>query len=268
MKAQIPFIMRGVPGSVHVELVEVNDLHSLRSDASPVPSPGIEARRCRMDFRPASRDELTDDDPPADYFVWWDDIDGNDVRAYEERLETASNEADLQRYLVHPLMLIQQLGGGHGRYVVPKQRLGSEYVTDFVIGERSSLGFEWIAVELESPTAQMFTKNGDASARLNHAIRQISDCRARLQRNQDYAARARQINGLGLTDIDPRHHGLIVIGRESEHDPRSNELRRQLAGGSSNPNSHLRLDSSSRGRSRCCARTFEDTRPLGRTETD
>lgn len=51
-----------------------------------------------------------------------------------------------------------------------------------------------------------------------------------LQSNQAYAARPRTENGLGLTDIDPRLPGLILIGREKDVDPRTAGLRRQLAG--------------------------------------
>jgi hypothetical protein len=48
----------------------------------------------------------------------------------------------LQRHLAtNPLLLVQHLGGGGGRWMLSQKRLGSEYVPDFVIGERSSGGF-------------------------------------------------------------------------------------------------------------------------------
>jgi hypothetical protein len=70
-----------------------------------------------------------------------------------------------------------------------------------MIGDKHSLGHEWQAVELESPLKPMFNNNGDASRYLVDAIRQIQDWRSWLTRNQDYAARARNESGLGLTDI-------------------------------------------------------------------
>lgn len=73
------------------------------------------------------------------------------------------------------MLLAQIVGGGHGRWVIPRQRLGAEHVTDFLVGEKSSIGFEWLAVELESPKARMSRKSGDPTQTLNHAVRQITD---------------------------------------------------------------------------------------------
>ncbi len=166
-----------------------------------------------------------------EFFVWWDNIAQKDVDSLKHCLDTADQEYQLQHHLQeHPLMLIQHLGGGHGRWVIPKQRLGAEHVTDFIIGECDSSGFSWTAVELESPKPAMFNSRGDPSSTLNHAMRQILDWRAWLQKNQNYAARPRTEDGLGLTDIDPRIPGLILIGREHDLKPQTKQLRRQLSG--------------------------------------
>ena len=74
----------------------------------------------------------------------------------------------------------------------------------------------------------MFNKNGDPSAALNHAIRQIQDWRAWLRRNQDYATRKKTEKGLELNDIDLNTPGLILIGREYMHSSSDNDLRRQM----------------------------------------
>lgn len=70
----------------------------------------------------------------------------------------------------------------------------------------------------------MFTKNGDPTARLTHAIRQIEDWRDWLTRNASYAVR-----DLGLPDIRPDLPGLVLIGRRASVDPATNSLRRQMA---------------------------------------
>ncbi|MFC1805789.1 Shedu anti-phage system protein SduA domain-containing protein [Planctomycetota bacterium] len=135
----------------------------------------------------------------------------------------------MQRYFEdHPEFLVQVLGGGHGRWVIPQKRLGSEHVTDFLLGERHSFGYEWLAVELESPKRRMFNRSGDPSATLTHAIRQIHDWRGWLKRNQPYASRPREESGLGLPDIDCNVTGLVLIGRRDDVDPSTNELRRQM----------------------------------------
>jgi len=124
--------------------------------------------------------------PRPESFVWWDSMSNDDVAAFEAALDTARREEDVQAYLTaHPLTLVQPLGGGPGRWVIPKKRLGSEHVRDFMIGDKDSTGHRWIAVELESPHAAMFTKSGNDSANLRLATCDATDRRlARLARPQ------------------------------------------------------------------------------------
>lgn len=174
-------------------------------------------------------EKLLREDPLRDYFTWWDRVKQSDVEALQNALDNATREEDIQQFLQqNPQLLIQHLGGGHGRWVIPKKKLGNEHITEFVIGEKSSIGFEWQAVELESPLKPLFNKNGDPSQYLNHAIRQIQDWRSWLVLNQNYAARPIAESGLGLTDITGSVPGLILIGRRSEDLSQNNARRRQM----------------------------------------
>lgn len=174
-------------------------------------------------------EKLLRDDPLRDYFTWWDHVKQSDIEALQSTLNNATREEDIQQFLQsNPQLLIQHLGGGHGRWVIPKKKLGSEHITDFVIGQKSSIGFEWQAVELESPLRPLFNKNGDPSQYLNHAIRQIQDWRAWLVSNQNYASRPISESGLGLTDITGSVPGLILIGRRDETLSQNNARRRQM----------------------------------------
>ncbi|MFY3002063.1 Shedu anti-phage system protein SduA domain-containing protein [Achromobacter xylosoxidans] len=173
--------------------------------------------------------ELRASDPLNEYFCFWDGVARADIDVFRHALDSAKREEDVQFFLKNnPKLLIQHLGGGHGRWIIPKQRLGSEHVTDFMIGEKDSIGFHWTAVELESPLAKMFTKAGDPSATLNHAIKQIRDWRIWLSRNQNYAARLRSDDGLGLTDIDAEVPGLILMGRRNTESAETARMRRQI----------------------------------------
>lgn len=184
------------------------------------------------DLRPPSElaEEDLRNDPLREYHVWWDDVQESDLEILKNCINTAKREEDIQQFLQrNPHFLVQHLVSGHGRWVIPKLKFGAEYVTDFVIGERHSFGFEWQVVELESPTKPLFNKKGDPSQSLNHAIRQIQDWRAWLTENQNYAARSPTDNsGLGLTDITGTVPGLILIGRRSPALYRHNQRRRQM----------------------------------------
>jgi hypothetical protein len=177
----------------------------------------------------ALKNRQYDSDYLSEFFVWWDDVTRKQLADFGEALKNAKRESDMQRYLeTNPFILIQHLGGGNGRWVIPQKRLGSDFVPDFVIGERHSFGFHWQLVEIENPSAMVFTKNGDPSKTLNHAIRQITDWRSWLTRNQNYACRRREENGLGLIDIDNNVKGLIIVGRHASISPSTNDRRRQL----------------------------------------
>ena len=74
----------------------------------------------------------------------------------------------------------------------------------------------------------MFTKTGEQSQQLRHAVRQIQDWRSWLLRNNSYAAASSDQSGLGLTEIRSDLPGLILISRRSGLNPRWNELRKQI----------------------------------------
>ena len=149
--------------------------------------------------------------------------------AFDATLTSAEDESAMQGFIeANPTMLVQHLVVGNGAWVIPRKRLGSEYVTDFLIVERDSFGFNWYAVELEHPKARIFTKKGDPSFVITHALRQSADWRIWLAHNRDYASRPRNHAGLGLLDIDPQLSGLILIGRDSETDAQTSALRRSL----------------------------------------
>lgn len=176
-----------------------------------------------------NKEDFLRDDPLREFHVWWNDLTDGDLTKLETAIESAKREEDVQKILTEiPLLLVQHLVGGGGRWVIPKQKLGSEYVSDFIIGERHSYGFNWVAVELESPNAKMFNKKGDPTKDLTHAIRQIHDWRSWIKSSRDYATRERNKKGLGLTDIDSNVKGLILIGRRKDVDKSTDELRREM----------------------------------------
>lgn len=159
----------------------------------------------------------------------WDRITAEEATYLKQLLKGNPDEAALQRFLeANPKFLIQVLGGGHGRYQLAKQRLGKEYVPDFLIAEMSSIGIEWHAVEIESPRTKSHRNDGLASEALDHAVGQIRDWRKWLMNNIDYARRPQTEDGLGLVGIDARVTGLILIGRRHKYPERFNEIRRQM----------------------------------------
>ncbi|MCY4529241.1 MAG: DUF4263 domain-containing protein [Chloroflexi bacterium] len=163
--------------------------------------------------------------------VRWNQITAQEVASLQELLDSNPDEQAMQSFLErNPKFLVQILGGGHGRYQIPrfqsKPRLGSEYIPDFLISDVNSMGIHWYAVELESPRKRAYRKDGVQHSYLTQAISQITDWREWLRNNIDYARRKEEEDGLGLIGIDERLPGLILIGRRDEYPVRSKKYRR------------------------------------------
>lgn len=86
----------------------------------------------------------------------------------------------------------------------PKLPLGAT-ITDFVFRDANQ---EYLLVELERSTLQLFRQDGHATADLTHAHGQILDWKRYLEDNLQTVQRE-----LGLVGITPNPNGLLVIGR-------------------------------------------------------
>ncbi len=176
-----------------------------------------------------TREELITKMPLNEFYVHPHEISQGDVDSLRSALEAADGEPAMQTYLEEQsFLLVQHLNGGHGRWVIPHKRLGAHFVPDFLIGDKDSMGFHWIAVELKSPTSPLFNAKGDPSKELTHAIRQIMDYRNWIGKNIDHATRSREELGLGLTDINDKLPGLIIMGRRAKLNSSTRDLRKRL----------------------------------------
>lgn len=167
------------------------------------------------------------DDP--EHFVYWDDIQFSDFVALRRELECANDERSIHRFLAsRPVLLVQSITGGHGRWVYSHSWLGRMHEIDFLVAVRHSYGYEWTSIELEPSNARPFNKDGKPSKRLNEALHQVRTWRAWLRLNLDHARRSPDQRGLGLRDISPRCQSIVLLGRHWDYAPRDDEYRRLL----------------------------------------
>jgi hypothetical protein len=83
-------------------------------------------------------------------------------------------------------------------------------VPDFAVGvfRQTTSRWQWTLIEIERPDHLLFSRSGDPTRELNHAIRQVTDWRAWLQNNIDYARTL-------LPDITPTCDVCVIIGRRN-----------------------------------------------------
>lgn len=130
---------------------------------------------------------------------------------FRNSLQDASDERPLQTFLgSHPQLLTCLLPPGRNAWCWDRPRFGSESILDFLLCTRNSTGFEWVMVELESPTVPPLTQAGLPTAKLREAQGQVQDWRIWLRDNIAYAQ-----TQLGFQGISAEAQAVIVIGRRS-----------------------------------------------------
>jgi antiviral defense system Shedu protein SduA len=119
---------------------------------------------------------------------------------YDDLVRRDESEESLQAFLaLHP-----QLLDPLGREVSPKQSLGVELITDFVIRR---LDDDYTVVELERPRTPILTRAGAFTAEFTHAYGQVMDFQAWVDQHGEYARHL--LPGISAPS------GLLVIGLRS-----------------------------------------------------
>lgn len=156
------------------------------------------------------------------------DVDEQLIADYQAVLDAAPDERPLQRFFEdHPGVLAQEYAA-NCRWVLPQVSLGGRYVPDFLVARIDSGGVRWTLVELESPAAQLFTKDGQPRKELRKGLSQVQDWRDWLIANRDVARRSRADQGLGLIGVDHMATGLVIIGRRHHRSEAERERLKSL----------------------------------------
>jgi antiviral defense system Shedu protein SduA len=170
-----------------------------------------------VDTRPSSERDLVIGLPqqiagydPINWNVCRPQLTGN----FASVLEKASDEKPLQKFFEeYPEALLTGLVKPHIGWVIPRPRLPKPdggCVPDFIICEWSSVGPDWIIVELESPTTSPFTKSGAISQICNHAAEQINGYKDYIEQHGHF------LRDHGWPKLHGVCEGIIVIGRRND----------------------------------------------------
>lgn len=132
-----------------------------------------------------------------------------DIKEYEDLLDQKVNESEIHSFLSSHSYFFNTLIRLYGvSPLYSKLKLGSNFEIDFAYFDTSSYGPEWELIEIESPKQKLFNKNGDPSAALTHAIRQVEEWHSWIHDNLDYARK--------LMPFIDYPMGYIFIGRRKD----------------------------------------------------
>jgi hypothetical protein len=124
---------------------------------------------------------------------------------FEELLEDEIREEDLQRFLKDNSFVLHQSAEG-----IPKQKLGEDFVTDFVLVATTTQGPNYFLVELERADYSVLTKDLSLASPVTQAIKQTRDWDVWLEKSKAYIQNK-------LPGFETPHY-IVVIGRSNNFD--------------------------------------------------
>jgi hypothetical protein len=135
-------------------------------------------------------------------------------------------EAELHRFMGEHAGLFF----GQGAVVISRFELGSDYQIDFVVAtDEASCGIDFNLIEIELPQTPPYTRSGNPSARLSHAIQQILDWKTWIKRYRGHVRRFFPSTYHGWEEFTNFSY-TIFIGRRisSSLAAKRNELAREV----------------------------------------
>ncbi|MBL7128424.1 MAG: DUF4263 domain-containing protein [Ignavibacteria bacterium] len=135
------------------------------------------------------------------------------LHEFETLLDTSPREEELQIFLKENPYLLKI-----SSEFIPKQKLGEDFITDFVLIELLDQGNKYTLVEIEKSSHNILTKDGQLTNEVNKALTQISDWRNWIEKNKNYMAGK-------IKDFETPNY-MIVIGRTKEFDVERKEKLR------------------------------------------
>lgn len=163
----------------------------------------------------------------------WREVTKTDV--YEDILSRWQNllsdvslkEQDYHRFLqAYPAVFLANIMGEYA--AVSKLKLGSEYITDFVlVKEGYSDGTIYELIEIESPHTKLFDKSGKPTEKFNSALQQIRDWKRWLGNNRYEFHRIFPTVNTKLRK-DSKLRFKIIIGKRTD-DLQELEKRQQIS---------------------------------------
>ena len=121
---------------------------------------------------------------------------------FEALIAAGSKEEELQVFLKSNPFILHP-----SAELIPKKKLGEDFVTDFVLVATTTQGPVYILVELERASHSILTKDLVLSGPVNHAIKQTRDWDVWLEKNKAYIQN--KLHGFETPNY------LIVIGRSN-----------------------------------------------------
>jgi hypothetical protein len=137
------------------------------------------------------------------------------IDEFKALIEASKPEAEYQAFLESYPVFLDPLAAE----MIPRARLGLEFVTDFVLRRHDH---RYVAVEIEKPQDPIFTQRNDFTSEFSHAVGQVIDFQGWVADNVAYAQRR--------FPLIENPAGILIMGcRGSLNEQKRAKLRRWCA---------------------------------------
>ncbi len=170
---------------------------------------------------------------------------GQQIETFKELLDSSGvNEQAILKFIKHEqaYFIIASLlksyfrFGHHDAYLFPEFQLGNSYKPDYLLVGKNSGGWEFLFVELESPTEQITLTNGELGSAFRKGIAQIEDWMSWLDtyysslKETFEKYRGAQVNlpDEFLSLDSTRIHYVVIAGRRKDFITKTYQKRRRV----------------------------------------
>lgn len=144
----------------------------------------------------------------------------DDCRQFKSLLDRKVAEEELQNFLeAHPIFFARFSASR----LIAKPKIMIKYVADFAILNRRK---ELLLIEIEKANMQLLTKGRRITARLQHAVTQVTDW---IQEVSDHKTAVLNSHGIELKEVAVVR-GVVIAGRSPSDDEEARSLRRAFSG--------------------------------------
>ena len=125
--------------------------------------------------------------------------------------------------------------GHHDAYIFPEFQLGNSHVVDYLLVGKSSDGWQFVLVELESVVGNITLANGDLGSSFRKGLTQLADWKSWIEAR--YSSFSETFNKLRqadkqlppeFTQLDTsRFHYVVIAGRRTDFKEKTYQIRRK-----------------------------------------
>ena len=125
--------------------------------------------------------------------------------SFELLLNDSEKEEELQIFLKTNPMLLHPTAN-----IIPKKKLGEDFITDFVLVCNNAQGISYTLVEIEKASDKILTADNSLASKNSHAIKQTRDWDIWLEKNKAYLQ--------GKLEKFETPNYIVVLGRSTDLD--------------------------------------------------